>query len=174
MNSVDLVVDVEQVSKLFDDAEGALSDARPIFKTFSLYMRQMIDNTFENLRHGGSYRGVTWDYFAPQYTRKTDGVTVPAWGGVPKVSGIGMVQGRLRPSGTRVQSGDSVVQDFGTLRARAALVTALKPNLLKMGPQGIAYAAAQDALRPFAFFALPKDSDALLKIAMRHLEKKVN
>jgi|TARA_R110000824_G_scaffold190214_2_gene371644 hypothetical protein len=174
MANVDLHIDTAEVKKLFNDAEEAFSDARPIFRRFSVYMRQVTDNTFKHLRKGGSYRGVDWDYFAPQYTRKSDGVTVPAWGGVPKVRGRGLVKGRKRPSGMRVQSGDSVVQDLGTLRARAALVTALKKNRLEMGPQGVAYAAAQDALRPFIFFSLPKDSEALYKIAMKHLDKSVN
>ena len=174
MASVDLYIDTDEISKLFDDAEKVFDDVRPIFREFSLYMRQVTDNTFKKLRHGGSYRGVKWEYFAPQYTRKTDGVTVPAWGGVPKLHGTGTVQGRKRPSGPRVKAGDSVVQDSGTLRARAALVTALKKNRVEMGPQGVAYAAAQAALRPFVFFSIPKDSEALLSIAMKHLDKAVN
>lgn len=34
---------------------------------------------------GGTFRGKAWPAFADQYTRKTDGVTVPAWGGVRRI-----------------------------------------------------------------------------------------
>jgi hypothetical protein len=32
-----------------------------------------------------TFRGVRWGWFADQYTRKTDGVTVPAYGGVRRL-----------------------------------------------------------------------------------------
>jgi hypothetical protein len=34
---------------------------------------------------GGSFRGAPWRGMKAQYTRKTDGVEVPAWGGVPRM-----------------------------------------------------------------------------------------
>jgi hypothetical protein len=34
---------------------------------------------------GGMFRGVAWPKLQDQYTRKLDGVTVPAWGGVPRM-----------------------------------------------------------------------------------------
>ena len=193
---MELQIQDEAVKKLLSQVDKALSTGRAVFKEFSVYFRQVTDNTFKKLRHGGSYRGVSWDYFAPQYTRKTDSVVVPAWGGVPKIkagyakktktiklktksikiiqfgkTGGKNVRGKLRPSGTRVKQGDSVVQDSGTLRARAALVVALKSEKLVVGPQGVSYAADQQEMRPFLFFEQPKDSEALLKIALRHLQK---
>lgn len=165
-----LSVDDKELQRLLDKVEKTLGgDVRPIWREFASYMRTVTDNTFRALRHGGTYRGVSWDYFAPQYTRKTDGVTVPAWGGVPKVVGTGTVKGRLRPSGARVSAGDSVVQDLEVLRSRAALVTHMGAKLLRLEPQGVDYAGYQSRRRPFLFFT-PKDATELIKIAVRKLE----
>ena len=167
-----LSIEDKELQKLLDKVEKTLGgDVRPIWREFAAYMRTVTDNTFKALRHGGTYRGVSWDYFAPQYTRKTDGVTVPAWGGVPKIVGTGTVQGRRRPSGknVRVAAGDSVVQDSGVLRSRAALVTHMGKQKLQLAPQGVKYAAAQNARRPFLFFT-PKDAQQLIKIAVRKLQ----
>ena len=166
-------LDDKDLKFLLDKVEDNLGgDARPVFREFAQYMRTVTDNTFRALRHGGTYRGVSWDYFAPQYTRKTDGVTVPAWGGVPKVFGGGTVKPRIRPSGAPVSPGDSIVQDSGTLRSRAALVLKMKPQLLELGPQGVTYAAHQQAMRPFLFFTA-KDAKELVNIAIRRLQKAV-
>ena len=166
-----LSIEEKELQKLLDKVEGTLGgDVRPIWREFAAYMRVVTDNTFKALRHGGNYRGVRWDYFAPQYTRKTDGVTVPAWGGVPKLVGTGTVKGRLRPSGARVSAGDSVVQDSGVLRSRAALVVHEGKQLLRLMPQGVSYAFYQERRRPFLFFT-PKDAQSLIKIAVRQLSK---
>lgn len=125
-----------------------LTDPRPIFQRFAQYMRVQTDNTFDRLRRGGSYRGVTWAYFAPQY------------------------MGRKRPSGARLREGDSLMQDTGTMRSRAALVMRQDRRTLILGPQGVRYAAAQQARRPFLFFHLPADTQALEKFALAHLEGK--
>lgn len=133
---------------------------RKPFTRFAQYMRVVTDDTFENLRRGGTYRGVMWRYFAPQYTRKTDGVTVPAWGGVPRLYGSGTVLGRLRPSGARVAAGDAIMQDTMTMRSRAALVTRMDRYMARLGVQGVNYAPAQQAMRPFLFFT-NKDANVL-------------
>ena len=159
------------LSETADRLHRQLSDPTPIFRRFAMYMRQRTDNTFSRLRRGGSYRGVHWDEFAPQYTRKTDGVTVPAWGGVPKVRGAGTVKGRMRPSGVRLLAGDSLMQDTGTMRNRAALVMGLTRRSLILGPQGVRYAAAQQARRPFLFFDVPADADRLEQFAVEHIER---
>jgi len=79
-----------------------------------------------------------WGAIPPQYTRVTDGVTVPAWGGVPRIRPgwhhvasviatgkkifgrytevFGTVSGKLRGSGKRVQRGSIVGADTGDLR----------------------------------------------------------
>jgi len=136
---------------------------RQPFKRFAQYMRVQTDNTFEKLRNGGVYRGVAWRYFAPQYTRKTDGVTVPAWGGVPRLYGQGSVLGRLRPSGQRIVKGDALMQDTNTMRSRAALVTRMDRHMARLGVQGVNYAPQQQAMRPFLFFTT-KDANVLGEI----------
>uniref|UniRef100_A0A6M3LBC5 Tail protein n=1 Tax=viral metagenome TaxID=1070528 RepID=A0A6M3LBC5_9ZZZZ len=160
-----------------EQVQQRLTDPQPVFRRFAQYMRVQTDNTFDRLRRGGTYRGVHWDYFAPQYTRKGgrdgkgDRSTVPAWGGVPKVRGRGLVQARMRPSGARLRPGDSLMQDTGTMRARAALVMGITRHALILGPQGVRYAAAQQARRPFLFFSIPTDSDRLEQFAVEHLEQ---
>ena len=188
-----LTVDDAEVKKLFKHVEETLGgDVRPIWREFAQFMRAQVDKAFKKGRHGGAIGrgGISWSYFRPQYTRSSDGVTVPAWGGVPKVAagysaykvkggktksgksrktGGKNVRGRMRPSGARVKSGDSIMQDTGTMRARAALVQALKKNTLSLGPQGVTYAAAQNEARPFLFFE-PNDAKALIKIAVKRLQ----
>ena len=166
-----ITLEDKELRNLLDKVEDNLGgDARPVFREFAQYMRTVTDNTFKALRLGGTYRTVAWDYFAPQYTRKSDGVTVPAWGGVPKVRGSGVVKGRKRPSNTRVKAGASVVQDLGTLRANAANVLQITKEKLALGPPNLSYAAAQNEMRPFLFFT-PPDATELVNIAVRRLQK---
>ena len=146
----------------FDELQKRGDGMQRVFKVFHRYMGVMTDNTFEKNRLGGTWRGVTWKYFAPQYTRK-DGTVIPAWGGVAKVRGKGKVLGRKRPSGARVQKGDSVVQDTGTLRNNATLgVVHITKNKMRIG-NNINYAAAQQKMRPFLFFT-KKDAAYLNKL----------
>lgn len=154
----------QQLKRLADTPNGL----RTPFRRFAQYMRVVTDDTFDNLRMGGSYRGVRWRYFAPQYTRKTDGVTVPAWGGVRKLYGRGNVLGRLRPSGARVAKGDAIMQDTGTMRSRAALVTKMDRYFARLGVQGVNYAPAQHAMRPFLFFTT-KDANVLAEMLRRYV-----
>lgn len=85
--------------------------------------RTLTQLMFSRLGRGeGIFRGERWEPFRPQYTRKTDGVEVPAWGGVPKVRGEGAVQGRKRPSGTRITPSSLLMQDIGRLVGQAASV----------------------------------------------------
>lgn len=163
-----LRIDASEVTRRLDDLQEKGRNARPIWRRFAQYMRVRTDQTFKRLRTGGSFRGVTWDYFAPQYTRKTDGVQVPAWGGVPKLYGGGNVLGRLRPSGARLAYGDALMQDTGTLRTRAALVLSLRHDHLIMGTN-LKYAPRQQRLRRFLFFETPRDVNQLLNIAKDHL-----
>lgn len=130
------------LDRLRDNLRLRLTDARPVWKRFAQYMRVRTDNTFDRLRRGGSYRGVTWKYFAPQYL------------------------GQLRPSGARVRDGDAIMQDTMTLRSRAALVMRMTPRSLVLGPQGVRYAAAQQAMRPFLFFDVPTDINQLERLAL--------
>lgn len=153
--------------KKIGDAPDAL---QPTFLKFAQYMRVQTDNTFHTLRHGGSYRGVSWKYFAPQYTRN-DGTVVPAWGGVAKLSGNGQVLGRLRPSGARIARGDSIMQDTMTMRSRAALVVRMDRYKATLGVQGVNYAPIQHAMRPFLFFA-SKDGGVLNEMLRAYVRGK--
>ena len=176
MAQQNLRIDDKELQKLLKVTEDTLGgDVRPIWREFAQYMRAVTDNTFQALRHGGSHRGVTWKYFSPQYTRKTDGVQVPAWGGVPKVSGKGVVKGRKRPSGARVSSGDSIVQASGVLRSRAALTVKMTKDRLILGPKGVAlqYAGYQQKHRPFLFFTAT-DARELVNIAVKRLKNGYN
>ena len=167
-----LRIDDKELRVVLDKVEETLGgDVRPVWREFAQYMRTVTDKTFRTLRHGGTYRGVTWAYFAPQYRRKTDGVLVPAAGGVPKIHGGGNVKGRKRPSGARIKPGDSVMQDHNVLRPRAALVVRMTPKKLTLGPQGVLYAGFQHRLRPFLFFT-PKDAREVITIAVRRFHGK--
>ncbi len=148
------------------------------------YMRVRTTLTFSRLRAGGTYRGVTWKPFAPQYTRK-DGTVVPAWGGVRRVRAgyiqkgkhkgermsrvSGVVKGRLRPSGKRVTKSSALMQDTMTLRTRAALVIRRNRFMMQLGPQGVRYAAHQNSLRRLLFFDIPTDATAIGRIFARHI-----
>lgn len=134
------------------------------------YMRVRTSGMFARLRRGGTYRGVTWKDWAPQYTRK-DGTVVPAWGGIAKVRGKGMVKGRKRPSGTRVTRSSALMQDTMSLRTRAALVVRRNRLMLQLGPQGVRYAASQNARRPFLFFEIPQDAKAIGRIFAMHIAR---
>ncbi len=171
MAQIELTLNDEALQKVLNGVEKALGHGQAIFREFSIYMRQATDNMFQFLGKGGTHRGVTWQGWADQYLQKTTGVTVPAWGGVPKVYGAGSVLGRKRPSGARVDQSSNLMQDWGTLRANAALTTYLGKDLLRMGPQGVSYAGEMQEMRPFLFFQIPKDANVLLQIAVKHLKR---
>ncbi len=88
-----------------------IRDPRPVFRSGWAYMDRQTHRTFEMLAHGGTFRGVTWAGFADQYTRKTDGVPVPAWGGVRRIR-AGMSTRSAK--GRRLRTG--VAQDIRTRR----------------------------------------------------------
>ena len=167
---VSVTVDKRAVDRMLKGIEVKSKDVRKGWQVFQQYMRVRTDQTFEKLRHGGSFRGVRWKYFAPQYKRK-DGTVVPAWGGIPKVRGGGMVQGRRRASGALLKKGDSIVQDTETLRKSAAMVQRQTGDVLELGPGGLIYAAYQQRMRPFLFFETPKDLTQLTKIMVTEIRK---
>ena len=71
-------------------------------------------------RGGGRYRGEYWPPFVRLYIRKTTGQEIPAWGGVPKIRGEGVVKGRKRPSGQRITQSSLLMRDTGYLASAAA------------------------------------------------------
>ena len=163
-----ITLDDEKVRRMLRGVNIRAKDVRRGWRVFQQYMRARTNQTFERLRHGGTFRGVHWDYFKPQYRRR-DGTLVPAWGGVRKVKGGGEVLGQKRPSGSRVRRGDSILQDTETLRGRAALVQRMTRNTLVLGPQGVRYAAPQHRRRPFLFFEVPRDLSRLTHIMVEEI-----
>jgi hypothetical protein len=171
MTQSNIRVDDKAVKRALKGIRIAAEDVRSGWREFQQYMRVKTDQTFERNAKGGSYRGVTWKYFRPQYTRK-DGTVIPAWGGVRKVRGRGLVKGRLRPSRTRVKQGDSIMQDTKTMRGRAALVQRMDRDELVLGQAGsLKYAKHQQKMRPFLFFQTPRDLDQLTEIMIDHIRR---
>jgi len=168
MRELSFTIRDEKLRQALGDMAEKPDGLRQPFEKFAQYMRVQTDKTFEKLRLGGRYRGVLWRYFAPQYTRKTDGVTVPAWGGVPKLRGGGNVKGRTRPSGQRIAKGDAIMQDTMTMRSRAALVVRMGKYTARLGPQGVNYAATQQKMRPFLFFTA-KDGKEFVRVLSAYL-----
>lgn len=167
-----LKIDDRKARKLLRDVERVGGDVRPALRQFHSRMRAVTDRTFKRLRRGGTYRGVTWRDWAPQYTRK-DGTVVPAWGGVPKVRGRGTVKGRLRPSRTRVNRTSALMQDTNTLRSRAALTMFQLSNTRIRFGTNLRYASKQQAMRPFLFFELPKDRRMFVKILQDYVDEQL-
>lgn len=142
-------------------AETAIGPDSPVPGLIWKDMQIRVDAVFQANRKGGTFRGVTWKWFADQYTRKTDGVVVPAQGGVPRLRGGGLVRGRKRPSGTRVTASSSVMQDLGDLRRGAASVLQVLPGRMVIGTDSRVGERAQylSRRRPFLFWYLPDDED---------------
>ena len=157
------------VQEMFKGVDLAATHPEPAWRKFAQYMRVVTDRTFSRLRRGGTFRSVTWRYFAAQYTRK-DGTVVPAWGGIPKVRGTGLVLGKKRPSGQRIASGDAIMQDTRHMASRAGLVIRQSRTRLELGPQGVRYAAEQNEDRKFLFFQVEKDLPELVKILAKHIQ----
>jgi len=197
--------DVGAVMITVRELRARVRDLRPAWNSFHDYMMGETGMTFRALAHGGTYRGVTWKPFADQYTRNTDGVTVPAWGGVERIRAgrstrtaagrrtvlykrayalmgagasafrtrtRGPVRGRLRPSGKRVTKDSNLMRDTGKMSGEAGMnmrgLKTIRPKSLVMFVrQG--YAQAQNAMRPFLFFNVPKDADKATQIISEHI-----
>lgn len=82
-----LIVDLNKLQNRLGNHELAL-------RRFQNYMRTTTYDHFSALGQGGTHRGVTWKYFKnPVYVRKTDGVAVPPWGGVPRLARLKQYRG---------------------------------------------------------------------------------
>lgn len=166
----DLHVDDKDVKRMLDGVNLSAKQSKKAWRKFTQYMRVRTDQTFDRLRRGGSFRGVTWAPFKPQYVRQ-DGTVVPAWGGIAKVRGRGKVQGRLRPSNTRLTRGDSLMQDTMTMRQGAVSTVRATNESIEYGPVGLVYAAAQQRRRMFLFFEVPRDLKELVTIFAGHIRR---
>jgi len=176
-----------------------LSDLTPAFNDFHAYMIRRTVLMFRRLRQGGTFRSATWAPWADQYTRATDGVTVPAWGGVDRIragrsarnarggltrgafsdlksrqlrgqrSTGGKVRGRLRASKKRVSKGSSLMADKGRLRQALLTDMRIRRGRVLTMDTPVPYADAQHAMRPFQYFEDPTDVNFLRKQIVKHL-----
>lgn len=80
-------IDDAQLQKALSQFGAKAADGRLPLKRFYLGFVARVKRALGQVRAtGGMFRGVQFPRFADQYTRKTDGVIVPAWGGVPRLS----------------------------------------------------------------------------------------
>ena len=127
------------------------------------YMLRQTALTFKTLggKNSGMFRGVSWTWFADQYTRKD--------GSVMHAEGDGRVKGRLRHSGKRVKSADKVMQDRGILFQNAMAQFRIRQDSL-IARTPVKYAKFQQGLRPFAFIT-EDDVGVLAKMIGNYLIK---
>jgi phage gpG-like protein len=111
---MNVTVDIKQVNEAFKTIAVNSEDARKLLNAVALYHLRQVSRTFQV--QGARDGAPAWKPFSDQYTRVTDGVTVPAWGGVPKIRGKGLVKGRKRPSGKRITEQSKLLQDTGHLK----------------------------------------------------------
>lgn len=168
-----ITIDDKEARRTLQQLEERGGDVSVPLLRFRQYMTVKTDSMFSVLSsaHGkGSHRGVKWSEFAPQYTRK-DGTEIPAWGGIKKVRGRGMVKGKLRPSNTRVSKSSALMQDTGNLRGKATTTLFRRtPKRISFGTSpSVNYAAEQQELRPYLFFTVPEDSKALVTEIRQYL-----
>jgi len=171
MSESPIIITVNSQQAIIDlrDATQQISNFKPVLKTFGVYMINRSKETFRALGKGGTFRGVNWPPFADQYQRK-DGTIIPAQGGIPKIKGKGLVKGRLRPSGKRVTASSQLLRDTGQLMASIG-------HGMKIDNKGLHiataknYGAAQQERRPFLFFELPRDIEALRGFAIERIKQ---
>jgi len=168
-DNIDIRIDDESARRMLREKKHKAENWQPAARLIHRQMQVNADSMFVRNRRGGRHRGVTWKPFADQYTRITDGATVPAEGGVRRLRGSGQVLGRLRPSGTRVTSSSGLLQDTGTLRSRALISRRITKTKLVMSSGNVRYARRQHDMRPWAFFHLPNDMRMMQRILLRHL-----
>ena len=155
-----------EITHNFDEAlagllERAKNYEKPL-KNWYGYMLRQTDLTFRKLgkQGSGTFRGVSWEWFADQYTRK-DGTNVPAHG-IP-----GQVKGRKRHSNKRVTVSSRVLQDTALLKNAAIAQFRIGSNFL-VARTPTAYAEFQAKLRPFAFITAV-DEEVLIGMIEKYL-----
>jgi len=171
---IEFQIKTDESKIVLQDTVKRLSDMRPFFVNFWAYMQSRTQLTFTKLRKGGKFRGVTWPWFAGQYTRVTDGVKVPAEGGVARLSGKGTVKGRFRGKGKSEK--DRVKPTSNLLRHRGVMYNAALSQVKKTATRlemdtPVNYADEQNAMRPFQFFELPKDGQIAARMAGKYISR---
>lgn len=167
---INVTIGVDKAQLVFTRISANLKNLAPAFRELQTYMQRQVTLMFSRIRRGGHYRGVSWEWFAPQYTR-ADGTVVPAEGGIAKVSGDGVVLGRLRPSGTRITASSSLMQDTGRMRSALLSKQDFVGNRMYIMETPLAYAAMMNELRPFQYFQEPKDVNMLQRIINNHITR---
>jgi len=144
-----LTTRVDRARGFVHEIEARSRDFTPALEDIRAYHAKVTGEMFRDLAQGGDARGVHWEYFKDQYTRKTDGVTIHAWGGPRLRAGWSTreakrVRTRRDPvtgqwiyaiSGARLRYG--VGQDIMTRRFVGAKSTGGEPNVRgKLRPSG--------------------------------------
>lgn len=179
-------LDDRKVKRLLRAKARKHRDVRPALLKFQHYIVARIALQFQRLSKGGRFRGVYWpDLQGRPGKRQRAGISTRggAFGGYrPGVysdlatrrvrggtrTGGEMALGALRPSGKRVTTDSAVMQDTGTLLRKAGKwIKMLTWNRIDFGTN-LSYAAAQDEMRPFMFFQIPRDLNEARRICMRH------
>jgi hypothetical protein len=68
-----------------DALDSFPTTGNPLLEWRSAYGLRTLKAPRPNVGQAGSFRGNSWPKLEPQYIRKTDGVEVPVWGGVPRL-----------------------------------------------------------------------------------------
>lgn len=198
-------IDTSQLNADMQKLAASITDGRPFLGKWAKYdMPLATERTMQRVGRastGGSDDRMSsagipaWPPAAIQYERKTDGVTVPAWGGVPKARAINkaapgkrrsskpkvfrggeLVKGRKRGSGQRMAATSRLMYDTHEMvNSTFASPKILTKNLVRLAPS-IDYAEhARDASTPprtFLFIA-PADEAKLTKRAEDHFRELV-
>lgn len=183
---IDLYLDDRKVKRLMRAKVKKHRDVRPALLRIQHYIIARIGLQFQRLSKGGRFRGVYWPDLKGRPGERTgfghstrdgafggyrtgvysDVATRKIKGGV-RTSGEKTL-GALRPSGKRITDDSAVMIDTGTmLRKAGKWIARLTRNEIQFGTN-LSYAAAQDELRPFMFFQIPRDLNEARRICMRH------
>lgn len=154
------LIDLEQKAKLVG---ARAKDGRvPLKRWFGWYATRQTLKYMQIGRGstGGSTRGITWRPFQYQYIRKTDGALVPAWGGVKKLYGKGVVKARKRVRG-RVTPGSWLMRDTQQMfRSMVSSPISLTVTRMRIGPK-VGYAEYQHKRRSVCEIYAPEDEPSL-------------
>lgn len=120
-------MDTRTIDRALDQLGVDLSDGRVPLRRFYQWFRATCLKAWTARAEGGDFRGRRWRALAPQYRRKTDNVTVPAWGGVPRIrEGFKkaakwtetLVNGKAKKIRRNVSTGERMQKVSGTVSGR--------------------------------------------------------
>jgi hypothetical protein len=194
--------DKEFIRKLHSlSTRGRVKAGKRILSKFQLWYANEVKRAWDAVKvTGGMFRGVMWPALKEQYKRETDGVTVPAWGGVPKVkfkmgsftsitwkkSGqigkrkklvgdVANVQAKLRHGNVRVKQSDVMMVDTKNMRADFFFKPKFNDGnklILTNDPGNFTYAEVQNDRRRFAFW-IPSDETMFRAFAVDGLNQQL-